>query len=136
MESKFWGQYRAARAAAGRLREGGSITLTAGIRSRRPQRGAGAFTVVNMAVEGMARALALELAPLRVNAVSPGTIDTAVFDGLPPDVRAKHLERAAGATTVGRVGTADEVAEVYLACLTNGFLTGAVIDVDGGGLLA
>ena len=136
MESKFWGQYRCARAAAPTLGAGGSITFTSGIRSRRPARGTEAFTVVNRAVEGMATALALELAPLRVNVVAPGTVQTPVFDFMPADVREKRLQAAAGQTTVGRVGQPPEIAEVFLMCMANGFLTGAVIDVDGGGMLA
>ncbi len=135
MESKFWGQYRCSRAAAPRIREGGSIMLSSGIRSRRPLVGSGAFTAVNMAVEGMGRALALELAPVRVNVVSPGTIDTPVFAGLAPEARARHLARAAEQTTVGRVGTADEVAALVLSVLPNRFITGTVLDIDGGGLL-
>lgn len=136
MESKFWGQYRCARAVAERLPREGSITFTSGIRSRRPLFGSGAFTVVNMAVEGMGRALAMELAPVRVNVISPGTVQTPVFDVLPADVRERRLQAAADQTTVGRIGQPDEIAEVYLMCMTNGFLTGTVIDVDGGGMLA
>jgi NAD(P)-dependent dehydrogenase (short-subunit alcohol dehydrogenase family) len=136
MESKFWGQYRCARAAAPLLGDGGSITFTSGIRSRRPARGTEAFTVVNMAVEGMARALALELAPLRVNVVAPGTVHTPVFDFMPVDAREKRLEAAAGQTTVGRVAQPPEIAEVFLMCMTNGFLSGTVIDADGGAMLA
>ena len=136
MESKFWGQYRCARAAVPRQAADGSITLTSGIRSRRPLVGLGAFTVVNTAVEGLGRALALELAPVRVNVVAPGTVDTPVFDGLSPDARAQAAERAARYSTVGRMGLPDEVADVFLMTLTNRFLSGAVIDVDGGGLLA
>jgi NAD(P)-dependent dehydrogenase (short-subunit alcohol dehydrogenase family) len=136
MESKFWGPYRCSRAAAPLLRDGGSITFSSGIRSRRPQKGAGPFTVVNMAVEGMTKALALELAPLRVNAISPGTVDTPVFAGFTPEAREKHFERAAGQTTVGRVGTVDDIASIVVAVLANGFLTGTVLDVDGGGLIA
>ena len=136
MESKFWGQYRCARAAIPLLAADGSITLTSGIRSRRPLVGLGAFTVVNTAVEGLGRALALELAPVRVNVVAPGTVDTPVFDGLSPDARAQAAERAARYSTVGRMGLPDEVADVFLMTLTNPFLSGAVIDVDGGGLLA
>jgi NAD(P)-dependent dehydrogenase (short-subunit alcohol dehydrogenase family) len=135
MEIKFWGQYRCARAAAPRIREGGSITFSSGIRSRRPLNGSGAFTTVNMAVEGMGRALAIEIAPIRVNVISPGVIDTPVFAGFTPEARAKHLERAAQASTVGRVGEAEDVAHLVLAVLTNGFLTGTVLDIDGGGIL-
>jgi NAD(P)-dependent dehydrogenase (short-subunit alcohol dehydrogenase family) len=136
MESKFWGQYRCARAAAPLIGEGGSITFTSGIRSRRPARGTEAFTVVNMAVEGMARALAVELAPTRVNVIAPGTVETPVFDFMPADVREKRLQAAAGQTTVGRVGQPPEIAEVFLMCMTNGFLSGTVIDADGGAMHA
>lgn len=135
MESKFWGQYRCARAAAPLIPKGGSITFTSGIRSRRPARGTEAFTAVNNAVEGMGRALAVELAPLRVNVVAPGTVETPVFDFMAPDIRAARLQKAGEQTTVGRVGQPDEVAEVYLLCMTNGFLSGAVIDADGGAVL-
>lgn len=136
MESKFWGQYRCARAAAPLIGEGGSITFTSGIRSRRPARGTEAFTVVNMAVEGMARALAVELAPTRVNVVAPGTVETPVFDFMPADVRERRLQAAAGQTTVGRVGQPPEIAEVFLMFMTNGFLSGTVIDADGGAMHA
>ncbi len=136
MESKFWGQYRCARAATPLLSAHGSITFTSGIRSRRPMMGSGAFTVANMAVEGMARALAIELAPIRVNAIAPGTVVTPVHDVLDPEVRERRLAGAARQTTVGRVGQAHEIAELYLTCMGNAFLSGAVIDVDGGGMLA
>lgn len=135
MESKFWGQYRCARAAAPLFEQRGSITLTSGIRSRRPTRGTEAFSAVNAAVEGMARALAVELAPVRVNAIAPGTVETPVFDFMPPDTREQRLRAAGAQTTVGRVGQPAELADVYLMCMTNGFLSGAVIDVDGGALL-
>lgn len=136
MESKFWGQYRCARAAAPVIASNGSITFTSGIRSRRPTRGTEAFTAVNSAVEGMARGLAVELAPIRVNVVAPGTVETPVFDFMPSEVRQKRLQAAAGQTTVGRVGQPAELADVFLMCMTNGFLSGAVIDTDGGAMLA
>jgi NAD(P)-dependent dehydrogenase (short-subunit alcohol dehydrogenase family) len=135
MESKFWGQYRCSRAAAPLIRDGGSITLSSGIRSRRPLPGSGAFTTVNMAVEGMGRALALEIAPIRVNVISPGVIDTPVFAGFTPEARAAHMEKSAKQSTVGRVGEAEDVAQLVLSVMTNGFLSGTVIDIDGGGLL-
>jgi NAD(P)-dependent dehydrogenase (short-subunit alcohol dehydrogenase family) len=135
MESKFWGQYRCARAAAAAIRSSGSITFTSGIRSRRPTRGTEAFAAVNAAVEGMGRALAVEVAPVRVNVVAPGTVETPVFDFMAPDARARRLSAAGEQTTVGRVGQPAELAEAYLMCMTNGFLSGAVIDVDGGALL-
>lgn len=135
VECKFWGQYRCARAAAPLIRGGGSMTFTSGIRSRRPVDGTGAFAVANSAVEGMGRALAVEIAPIRVNVIAPGAVDTPVFAGMPADVRASRLERMAAQTTVGRIGSAEELAEVYLMALSNGFLSGVVIDVDGGSLV-
>ena len=135
VESKVWGQYRCARAAVPRLRPGGSITFTTGIRSRRPVAGTGAFALANSAVEGMARGLAVEIAPLRVNAIAPGTIETPLFDAMPPDVRARRFEQMAAQTTVGRIGEAAEVAQAVLMLLRNGFITGTVLDIDGGALL-
>jgi NAD(P)-dependent dehydrogenase (short-subunit alcohol dehydrogenase family) len=111
------------------------MTFTSGIRSRRPLAGTGAFAVANSAVEGMARALAVELAPIRVNAVAPGTIDTPLFAAMPEDVRARRFESAAASTTVGRVGTAEEIAAVVVMLMLNDYVTGSVLDVDGGALL-
>jgi NAD(P)-dependent dehydrogenase (short-subunit alcohol dehydrogenase family) len=136
IESKLWGQHRRARAAASRLARDGSITLTSGIRSRRPLAGTGAFAVANSAVEGMARALAVEIAPIRVNAIAPGAVDTPVFAALPEEVRAERLERMASQTTVGRVGRAEEVAAAVLMLMRNGYVSGAVLDIDGGALVA
>ena len=135
VESKFWGQYRCARAAAPRMRDGGSMTFTSGIRSRRPVDGTGAFAVANSAVEGMARALAVEIAPIRVNAIAPGAVDTPLFAAMAPDVRARRFETMAAQSTVGRVGAAEEVAAVVLMLIRNGYVSGAVIDVDGGTLV-
>jgi len=135
VESKVWGQYRCARAAAPRIRQGGSMTFTTGIRSRRPVAGTGAFALANSAVEGMARGLAIEIAPIRVNAVAPGTIETPLFDMMAPEVRARRFEQMAAQTTVGRIGQAGEVAQAVLMLMRNGFMTGTVLDIDGGALL-
>ena len=135
VESKLWGQYRCARAAAPAMAAGGSMTFTSGIRSRRPVDGTGAFALANSAVEGMARGLAVEIAPIRVNVIAPGTIDTPLFAIMPPEVRAKRFERMAAQTAVGRVGTAEEVAGVVMTLIANGYITGTVIDIDGGALL-
>ena len=135
LESKLWGQYRCAREATPRMLAGGSITFTSGIRSRRPVDGTGAFAVANSAVEGMARALAVEIAPIRVNAIAPGAVDTPLFAAMPEDVRARRFEAMAGQTTVGRIGAADEVADVVLMLMRNGYVSGAVVDIDGGTLV-
>jgi NAD(P)-dependent dehydrogenase (short-subunit alcohol dehydrogenase family) len=135
MDTKFWGQYRCARAAAPLIRPGGSITLTSGIRSRRPLPGSAAFTATNMAVEGLTRALALELAPTRVNAVAPGTVDTPVFGGMPEEKRRRMFDALAERLPAGRIGSPDDIAAAYMSVMLNGFTTGSVVDVDGGALL-
>jgi NAD(P)-dependent dehydrogenase (short-subunit alcohol dehydrogenase family) len=82
------------------------------------------------------RALAVELAPVRVNAVSPGIIDTPAWDRLGDGERTAFLDRVGGGLPVGRVGRPEEVAEAMLALLVNGFANGATLPVDGGGRIA
>ena len=82
-QSKFWGQYLAAKYGAPGMRPGGSIVFFSGIYSQRPPAGAATTAAINGAIEALARALAVELAPIRVNAVSPGLVDTPIYDGMP-----------------------------------------------------
>jgi len=91
MESKFWGAWRVARAAE--FRTGGSLTLVSGYFSIRPRPGVAIVAAVNGALESLTRALALELAPIRVNAVSPGTIDTPLRASMPEAARREMLPR-------------------------------------------
>ncbi|MGB3503531.1 MAG: SDR family oxidoreductase [Mesorhizobium sp.] len=130
MDSKFWSAVHIAREA--RLNEGGSLTFVSGALSRRPAAGATLLGAINVALEGLAQGLALELAPIRVNCVSPGRIDTAWWDGLPSPQRKAMMERTAQALPVRRVGEADDVAVQIIACLTNTYMTGSVVFVDGG----
>jgi NAD(P)-dependent dehydrogenase (short-subunit alcohol dehydrogenase family) len=112
---------------------GGSITLMSGLYSTRPAR-SGAFAAAAVAaVEGMTRALALDLAPTRVNAVAPGLIDTPLWDAFGPQ-REAILARGAS-LPVGRIGRPEEVAEAVLFLMSNGFVTGTVLAIDGGGAL-
>jgi NAD(P)-dependent dehydrogenase (short-subunit alcohol dehydrogenase family) len=134
MDSKFWGQYLAARYA--QVRSRGSITLFSGILSRRPAAGLASLAAINAAVEALGRALAIELAPSRVNGISPGITETTAYAGMPDDMRAEMFAAAAKRTLVGRVGNPEDVASLALQLMCNSFMTGAVIDVDGGGLLA
>ncbi|HEY9073580.1 MAG TPA: SDR family oxidoreductase, partial [Desulfobaccales bacterium] len=82
-QSKFWGQYLAAKYGVPRLRPGGSIVFFAGMWSQRPPAGVATVAAINGAIEALTRALAVELAPIRVNAVSPGLIDTPIYAGIP-----------------------------------------------------
>lgn len=134
MDSKFWGTYRVARTA--KLSQQGSITLISGILSVRPRPGIGVQSAINAAVEALGRALALELAPVRVNTVSPGIIATPLWDYMPPDDRAAMYTRATNRLPAGRVGTPEDVASMILSLITNGFATGSTFYLDGGSLIA
>ena len=110
--------------------EGGSITLMSGYATR-PAPGGGMAAAAVAAVEGMTRALALDLAPIRVNAVAPGLIDTPLWDSFGAQ-REVILAHGAG-LPVGRIGRPEEVAAAVIFLMSNGFVTGAVLPIDGGG---
>ncbi len=133
MESKFWGAWRVARSA--QIRSGGSLTLVTGYLSTRPRPGAAIVGAVNGALESLTRGLALELAPIRVNAVSPGTIDTPIRASMPEAARRDMLAKAAAALPVGRVGAADDIAQQILTFMAVGFATGSIVYIDGGALI-
>jgi len=111
--------------------QGGSITLMSGLYSTRPAAGGAMAAAAVAGVEGMTRALALDLAPIRVNAVAPGLIDTPLWDAFGPQ-RQAFAARAAK-LPVGRIGRPEEVAEAVIFLMTNGFVTGTVLPIDGGG---
>src|SRR5712691_99573 len=133
MESKFWGAWRVARAAD--IRPGGSLTLVSGYLSVRPRPNSAIVGAANGALESLARSLALELAPVRVNAVSPGIIDTPIRAAMPEAARREMLEKIAAALPVRRVGLGDDIAKQIIAFMTNGFATGSIMYLDGGGLV-
>jgi NAD(P)-dependent dehydrogenase (short-subunit alcohol dehydrogenase family) len=133
MESKFWGAWRVARSAE--FRAGGSLTLVSGFLSIRPRPNSAIVGAANGALESLARSLALELAPVRVNAVSPGIIDTPIRAAMPEEARREMLAKAAAALPVGRVGVGEDIARQILAFMTNGFATGSILYLDGGALV-
>jgi NAD(P)-dependent dehydrogenase (short-subunit alcohol dehydrogenase family) len=133
MEGKFWGAWRVAREA--NIRPGGSLTLVSGYLSIRPRLNLAIISVANGALESLARALALELAPVRVNAVSPGIIDTPIRAAMPEAARREMLAKTAAALPVGRVGLGEDIAGQILAFMTNGFATGSIVYLDGGALV-
>ena len=133
MEGKFWGAWRVARAAE--IRVGGSLTLVSGFLSIRARPNSAIVSAANGALESLARALALELAPVRVNAVSPGVIDTPIRAAMPEAARREMLSKVAAALPVGRVGLGEDVARQILAFMTNGFATGSIAYIDGGALI-
>jgi NAD(P)-dependent dehydrogenase (short-subunit alcohol dehydrogenase family) len=131
--SKFWGPYRVARAALPRLRDHGSIVLFSGVLSRRPGLNCSTLGAVNAAVEGLTRSLALELGPrLRVNCISPGMVRSEAYAAMPEDQRRAMYEATGESLPIHRVGEVDEIADAVLFLMTNGYVTGLVLDVDGG----
>ncbi|MFE4362071.1 MULTISPECIES: SDR family oxidoreductase [unclassified Kitasatospora] len=131
-DAKFWPQVRVLQAALPHLREDGSVTLITAASARAAFPGTAGLAAINGALEAMVPPLAVELAPLRVNAVSPGVIDTPWWDRVPAEQRAALFEGLAATTPVGRVGRAEDVARAIHLLAANGFVTGVVLDCTGG----
>ncbi|KAL5524400.1 hypothetical protein ACEPAF_9540 [Sanghuangporus sanghuang] len=127
---RFWGAFTAAQAA--KIRPGGSITLTIGILLVRPRKGWSLISGVVGAVDSLTRGLAVDLAPIRVNVISPGLVKTELLDQLPVEAR-EELEKHANTLLVQHIGQPDELAEAYLFCMKCRYITGQRIEVDGGG---
>jgi len=133
-EGKFWGAWRCARAAE--IRQGGSLTLVSGFLSIRPRPNSAIVGSANGALESLTRSLALELAPVRVNCVSPGIIDTPIRAAMPEAARKDMLAKIAAGLPAGRVGLAEDIARQIHAFMLNGFATGSIVYIDGGGVIA
>ncbi len=131
-DSKFWGQYLAAKLGAPHIRKGGSITFFCGIAGQKPFMHFAAGSAINAAIEGLTRALALELSPIRVNAISPGTVVTPVWDGLPEKERLAEFEATARRLPVKRVGQPEDIAKAVCYLIQCGYATGSIVYVDGG----
>lgn len=134
-DEKFWGHLTAVQAAAPHLAADGSITLIGAITARAGMPGTAGIAAINGAVEALVKPLAVELAPIRVNAVSPGYIDTPWWSAMPDDVRREFFDNAAAALSAGHVADADQVAEVVVLAATNRNTTGTIIETDGGARL-
>lgn len=132
---RFWGAFMAAKHAAARINTGGSITLTGGVAGLRPQAGWTLAASICGAMEGLTRSLAVELAPLRVNAVCPGFVKTELWSGMDADVREGMYREIAQKLPVGHIGEAEDIAETYLYLMRERYSTGQVVVVDGGGVL-
>ena len=111
----------------------GSIVLTGGLLSSRPAgNGTAVVSAAVRGVEGLARSLALELKPIRVNVISPGYVDTPMYDSFGAEGRAALLKKAAEVLPGGRIGSASEVGAAILFLLSNGYVNGEVLHIDGG----
>ncbi len=131
---KLWGYANVVRYGASHLTEQGSIVLVSGSPARKAKPGQIALSAVGGAVEAMVRALAPEIAPKRINTVSPGTIDTPM-SALEGSARDEHFAKLTAPHLLPRAGLPDEVAKAILFMVENDFVTGTTIDVDGGWLL-
>ncbi|WP_037062640.1 SDR family oxidoreductase [Pseudonocardia acaciae] len=131
--SKFWGQYYAARYALPKLAPTGSVVLMGGAYSARPPAdGGAAYAACNAALEGLGRALALELRPIRVNVVAPGLVDSDLWTKVTPEVKAHNFAAYTADALLARAGTTAEIAQSVLYLMTNGYTTGSVLYPDGG----
>jgi NAD(P)-dependent dehydrogenase (short-subunit alcohol dehydrogenase family) len=132
LDGKMLGSWSCARYAAPRIRPGGSITFVTGCAVVRPPRNAAMVTAAFAAVEALARALALELGPLRVNTIRPGYTDSEMWSHLAAAERDELRRRVAGAMPVGRMGTPEDIAHAAVFLMTSRQTTGAVLEVSGG----
>ncbi|MBN9217686.1 MAG: SDR family oxidoreductase [Mesorhizobium sp.] len=132
VDSKLFGPLLLAKHGAPRLAASGSMTFVSGIAAYRPAARGSVVAAVNAALEGLVRALAVELAPIRVNAVSLGWVDTEIWAQVAGDRKAETLAAMAGRLPVGRVGQPDDIADAIAFLIGNGFTTGTTLHVEGG----
>ena len=132
-ESKFWTAWHSAKFIAPLLKDGGSVTFVAGVLNRRPGKNCAPLAATNGALEGLTRSLALDLGPrLRVNCMSPGFCDTERFDHMRPERKAAMLANTAASLPLKRVGEPDDMGAAIHYLASAPFVTGVVLDVDGG----
>ncbi|MFL7034562.1 SDR family oxidoreductase [Vibrio sp. nBUS_14] len=134
-DTKFWGSLNVAKHAARYMKPNGSITLTTGMLSRKVVAGTYVKTAINAALESVTKVLAKELSPMRVNAVSPGLTMTAAYKNMDDTARSAMYDNAKSNLPSGKVGEASEIAMGYLFAINNPYVTGSIIDIDGGALL-
>ena len=121
-----------ARLAAGRLRPGGTLVFMGGVGGRRPAVGTGAASTVIVALPALIANLALELAPIRVNLIAPGFVDTGLSATILGDELDARRDQLRSTLPIGRVVQADDVARLAVHLMVNTALTGATFDIDGG----
>ena len=131
-DTKVIGPAMLAKHFAAQINEGGSIVLFSGVNAFKVNVGYLGVAITNGAVDFLTRSLAVELAPIRVNAISPGVIDTGAWDSLGEDGKRDYFAHISDTNPARRIGTVDDVAEAVLFALTNTFLTGVTLKVDGG----
>jgi NAD(P)-dependent dehydrogenase (short-subunit alcohol dehydrogenase family) len=134
-ELRYWSALAAVKYGSPHIRKGGSIVLTTGVAGQRPLKGWVLAASVCGTIEALTRALAIELAPIRVNAVSPGVVRTDLWQNMSAAEREHLYESVGKSLPVGRVGEVDDIAQAYLFLMQEGFSTGQAVVVDGGTVL-
>lgn len=133
-DSKFWGFYRVARSA--NIRPGGSLSVIAGFLATRPAAGRALMGAINGALESLVQGLALELKPVRVNAVSPAMVNTEMWSYMPADVREATIRKLQAHYPAGVIGEPEDLARQLLLMAATPYATGIVVTLDGGASLA
>jgi NAD(P)-dependent dehydrogenase (short-subunit alcohol dehydrogenase family) len=131
-DTKVIGPLMLAKHLAPRMGKGGSFVIFSGVAAAKIAVGTMAVAITNAAADTLARSLALELAPIRVNAISPGVIDTGAWDAFGPQGKADYFADISSRNPAGRIGTIEDIAQGVLFALTNTFLTGQTLHIDGG----
>jgi len=134
-ELRYWAALAAVKYASPHIRKDGSIVLTTGVAGQRPHKGWTVAASVCGTIEALTRALAVELAPIRVNAVCPGVVRTNLWQSMNADAREQLYESVGKSLLVGRVGEACEIARAYLFLMQQGYATGQTVVLDGGAVL-
>ena len=134
-ELRYWAALAAVKYGSPHIRKGGSIVLTTGIAGQRPRKGWVIAASVCGTIEALTRALAVELAPIRVNAVSPGVVRTNLWQSMSAPEREHLFETVGNSLPVGRIGEAHDIAQAYLFLMQEGFATGQTVVIDGGTVL-
>ncbi|HLA59572.1 MAG TPA: SDR family oxidoreductase, partial [Puia sp.] len=132
---RYWGAYTSIKYAAPLIRPGGSISLISGTANARPGKGWSMASSICGAVEGLVRAMAVELAPIRVNSVVPGVIETNLWNGMSEENKTALFQSMADTLLLGRAGQAEDVALAFVYLMKQLFGTGQNLVVDGGTLL-
>jgi len=131
-ESKFWGPFMLVKAALPHISKEGSMTLFSGIAGQKPAKGAEVVSAINNAIDGLAKALAISLSPVRVNSISPGLIDTPIYKNFDKKVMEEIFDVFSKQLLVKRYGLAEEVASTAIYLMTNHYVTGTTQLIDGG----
>ncbi len=135
LTGKFWGPIHFVKYGLPHIQPGGAIVFFSGLAADRPALGTSMVSSLNASVEGLVKALAVELAPIRVNGISPGVVDTEGWNFMPDEERKHFFARLEKKLPTGKVGTPADLADATLFALSNPYLTGEILHVNGGGSL-